>query len=85
VIQEATQSTLSFLAGYLAGAMDRRMGTGRAWTMMCWCAAERGELDVDYLYRLERTIRRRWPEGEVPPSIADALRPRDSGLQVLQP
>ncbi len=71
---EVTPSTLPFLAGWLAGAADKRFGGGPRWTMMVYMEMHKGRLTLEYLNRLERTLRRRWPAGERAPSIADAFR-----------
>ena len=85
-LTEVTESTLPFLAGYLAGAMDRKCGTRTSWTMMVYTAIQNGKLDMGYLNRLERTIRERWPKGDgFPPSIADALNPRSANAVTPDP
>jgi len=67
------QSTLALLGGYLAGMADQRFQTGTRWTMMFFEDMQKGKLDIQYLARLERSIARRWPKNETPPSISDVL------------
>lgn len=68
---EIAAANLPFLAGWLAGAADYRFGGGPRWTMMVFVDMEAGKLTIDYLYRLEDSIRRRWPEGETAPTLRD--------------
>lgn len=71
VLAEITESTLPFAAGWLAGAADKRFRTKTQWTMMVYMEMEAGKLSIEYLYRLERSIARRWPAGEKPPSLSE--------------
>ena len=73
VLIEVTESTLPFLAGWLAGAADKRFNTGTNWTIRVYMDMEAGKLSLEYLHRLEKSIAERWPEGETPPSISAAL------------
>jgi hypothetical protein len=76
---QSGRDTLAFLAGWLTGAADRRFGTGTAWTMMLWSDMENGKLTIDYLYSLERSIARRWPKDETPPSVREVLQRANAG------
>lgn len=84
LIREATKAAIHFAAGYLAGSADKRFGTKTKWTMMVYMALESGKYDpMQYLERLEKTLRRRWPEGETPPSIADVWKDKSKPVLTL--
>jgi hypothetical protein len=71
----ANVSTLSFVAGYLAGAADRRFRTGTRWTVKVYMEGIVGrKMSLAYVQKLERAIAKRWPEGETPPSMFDVMR-----------
>lgn len=75
MIVELTESTLPFAAGYLAGSLDRRLGTGTRWTMKVYMDAQAGKLTLKYLTDFEAEIARRWPDVQTPPSLRDLMGP----------
>ena len=70
---ELTESTLPFAAGYLAGSLDRRLGTGTRCTMKVYMDIAAGKLSLEYLTKLEAEIARRWPDSQAPPSLRDLM------------
>ena len=74
-VGQFNESTLAFVAGFLAGAADKKFGTRTAWTMKLYDDMTNGKLDVFYLHRLEQRIARRWPkDGTAAPSVEQILR-----------
>ena len=73
-IAEATPSTLAFIAGYLAGAIDKRFNLRNTWTLKVYMDMEQHGLTIGYIHRLEREIHCNWPEGEIPPKASDLFR-----------
>lgn len=70
-ILEISESTLPFLAGCLAGALDARIGS--RWIIEVYMDMEAGKLTLEYIHKLEQRVRLFWPQGETPPRIADYL------------
>lgn len=73
LIAEGSEPALMAAAGYLAAGADRRFGTANAWVMMVYMDHEpkRRPMTIEYLYRLEQSIRRRWPTGERSPRASE--------------
>jgi hypothetical protein len=77
VLLESSDASLAAAAGWIASAMDKRQGTRNAWTMMVYEEIlQKGKINLEYLYRLERTIQSRWPEGEAPPRVEQFFNPK---------
>jgi hypothetical protein len=74
---DGTPAQLAFVAGCLAGALDRVLGTRTAWTIAVYMDMERGKLDWKYIERLERRVKKLWPEEARtnPPTVQGILKP----------
>ena len=74
VVVEVSESTLPFIAGYLAGSMDRVLGLDRVWINRVYAAMLAGQLTLTFVQDLETEIKQRWPEGfGRAPSLADVV------------